>query len=853
MSNKIRKEQIDNGENILFRGDGAIDVGSDNLITQGNIEAEVITVADEAYGEDWNGSLEVPTKNAVYDKVETLINEGAVVSVNEQTGEVELDTDDIPEGTAKYFSDELAQDAVGAMVDSTLVYNDSTPALGRAGITGDVNISAGSNTSAIASGVIVNADINASAGIDASKIANGTVSSTEFQYINSLSSNAQDQLNAKVGLTGNETVAGVKTFSSIPILPGSDPTSANEAARKAYVDAIANGIDPSLKVGFCDLAVDVDNITQSGEQTIDGVLTSSSRVVDWRQVSDPSKNGIWITGAGAWTRATDYDQAAEIKNGTSTFVLDGTQWARTIFFMTSPDVATVGTDPITFTPAGGSASYEAGTGIDITGNTISVDTDYISDNGIVTHTGTSIVGRLPVFDSTDNTLENSGLIITEDSDSSEISVNSITKILLDKTNNQLTLNAGNSYQRIGDGFTRVVDIFDSQSYAYYDTLSPFYDDGEPYAVKDEVLILPEFKYYKFFGQDFGNLYFEGSNFTEAIFGAKYTFIANTDSTSEDFFGVNLDTDLLTDNRDIQYPDQSGTIALTSDISPSTDVQVFTSNGTWTKPAGAKSVLVQLIGGGGGGGSGRKGATGTIRCGGGGGGGGGMATMTFDASVLGSTESVVVGQGGNGGAPRTANSTNGISGAIGGSTVFGALLRAGGGTQGIAGTLNSGSAGAGGSIFTHGNILTSLGNGGFGSTFGGAGGSSLSTPQSPTGGGAGGGVTSANVANIGGFSGNVGVGDSNDRFSGLAQTLSGASGGAINTNANNGGSLDEVSFFGGTGGGGGGGSTTTNGGAGGNGGSYGAGGGGGGGATNSVGNSGAGGNGAPGICIVTTFY
>lgn len=31
-----------------------------------------LTVPDEAYGAGWNGSLEVPTKNAVYDKIETI-------------------------------------------------------------------------------------------------------------------------------------------------------------------------------------------------------------------------------------------------------------------------------------------------------------------------------------------------------------------------------------------------------------------------------------------------------------------------------------------------------------------------------------------------------------------------------------------------------------------------------------------------------------------------------------------------------------------------------------------------------------------------------------------------------------
>ena len=46
-------------------------------------------------------------------------------------------------------------------------------------------------------------------------------------------------LGGKVSTTGNETVNGVKTFGSIPVLPASDPTTDNQAARKAYVDATA--------------------------------------------------------------------------------------------------------------------------------------------------------------------------------------------------------------------------------------------------------------------------------------------------------------------------------------------------------------------------------------------------------------------------------------------------------------------------------------------------------------------------------------------------------------------------------------------------------------------------------------
>ena len=35
---------------------------------------------------------------------------------------------------------------------------------------------------------------------------------------------------------GAQTYTGVKTFGSIPVLPGSNPTVANEATRKSYVD-----------------------------------------------------------------------------------------------------------------------------------------------------------------------------------------------------------------------------------------------------------------------------------------------------------------------------------------------------------------------------------------------------------------------------------------------------------------------------------------------------------------------------------------------------------------------------------------------------------------------------------------
>lgn len=113
--------------------------------------------------------------------------------------------------------------------------------------------------------------------------------------------------------------------------------------------------------------------------------------------------------------------------------------------------------------------------------------------------------------------------------------------------------------------------------------------------------------------------------------------------------------------------------------PTTDIQVFTSSGTWTKPSGAKSVFIQLIGGGWGGWSGRKGATGTIRYGWGWGWGGGFSEKIISASLLGSTETITVGTWGAWATSQSTNSTNWNTGTDGGNTSCGSHLIAQKGT------------------------------------------------------------------------------------------------------------------------------------------------------------------------------
>ena len=88
------------------------------------------------------------------------------------------------------------------------------------------------------------------------------------------------------------------------------------------------------------------NITLSGEQTIDGVLTSSTAVLVKNQ-STGAQNGIYTTGAGAWTRRSDANEAAELV-GMAVFVRSGTANGGKQFVCTTPAPIVVGTTALTF-------------------------------------------------------------------------------------------------------------------------------------------------------------------------------------------------------------------------------------------------------------------------------------------------------------------------------------------------------------------------------------------------------------------------------------------------------------------------------------------------------------------------
>lgn len=153
----------------------------------------------------------------------------------------------------------------------------------------------------------------------------------------------------------------------------SDPSSAQDAATKQYVDNTAAGLNWKANVrGASTGNLAVATALVSG-LVHDGVTYATGDRILLKNQTAPAENGIYvIVASGAASRATDAATAAEVKNSIVR-VAEGSTLADTMWQMVTDGTITLGTTSLTWTQFNAGIIYSNGTGILLSSNTFSID------------------------------------------------------------------------------------------------------------------------------------------------------------------------------------------------------------------------------------------------------------------------------------------------------------------------------------------------------------------------------------------------------------------------------------------------------------------------------------------------
>jgi len=228
-------------------------------------------------------------------------------------------------------------------------------------------------------------------------------------------------------LNQTETIAAVWSFGANLPTASADPTTANQLCRKAYVDAVAQGIDAKASVrvattaalasctyanGTAGVGATLTATVNGAFPAVDGITLSANERILVKDQASGLQNGLYYlstvgSGGAPWvlTRATDADTASEMNGGAFAFVEEGTANADSGWICTTDGAVTMGTTAITWTQFSGAGQITAGAGLTKTGNTLDVqvdastieinaDTLRVKDNGITAaKINTSAVGN----------------------------------------------------------------------------------------------------------------------------------------------------------------------------------------------------------------------------------------------------------------------------------------------------------------------------------------------------------------------------------------------------------------------------------------------------------------------------
>jgi len=204
----------------------------------------------------------------------------------------------------------------------------------------------------------------------------------------------------KIGSAGDDTNidlildpkgSGTVDVNNSRITNVTDPSSDQDAATKAYVDSVANGLDVKASVKYASTgnvsgtynnAAGTITAGSNGAFSIDGATPSQNDRILLKDQSTATQNGLYrVTTVGdgstayVLTRTPDGDEAAEITGGAFVFVEAGTANADNGYVFTHNGTPTLGTTNITVEQFSGAGQISAGDALTKTGNQLDVAVD----------------------------------------------------------------------------------------------------------------------------------------------------------------------------------------------------------------------------------------------------------------------------------------------------------------------------------------------------------------------------------------------------------------------------------------------------------------------------------------------